>query len=254
MYALKPLARYWPLLWAIWVPVIYAGTVPDPGEVSAIEVRIEPDNLEQFGFDLSAIDLADRVRLNLAEWNYPLPDKGPYSHQLQVNIGEIVHSETPVGFSFSSGNSNPRALDFQKADVLPIECVFGKQGGEDVIAESKSTYSARPFAKGHGSAEMTDKLIDLISTTCFNLLEELPKHQPNPQTSTTTFEPKWMPDVRVEVKETPVVKETPAVPGTPVQGTDKTESKTETGGEVTKEIIIHNQGTPLIFKFGHDRL
>jgi len=247
MYAIKRLVSCWALIWMVWPITVWAGAVPDLSEVSAIEVQISPDNLDQFGFDVSRAELAARVRSNLAEWDYPLPDKGPYSHHLKATIGKIVYSETPVGFSFSSGNSDPRALDFQKADVLPIECVFAQETDENILAENKSTYSARPFAKGHGRDQMADKLIDLISTTCFNLLEELPKHKPESKASTTTFKPKWMPDVRVEVKETPVV------PVAPVSA-EKIESQDASSGEVTKEIIIHNQGTPLIFKFGHDRL
>lgn len=223
--------------------IALAETPAGSDSINAIQFELAAEHLQQFGFTLSAADIAARVRSNLAEWEYPFPDSGPYSHRLRARIGEITHSDTPVGFSFSSGNSNPRSLDFQKADVLPVECLFSKTNDDKVIAEAKSTFSAHSLNSEHGQAHVTDKLVDQISTACLNLLEDLPRPQSQQRTNTSSFKPKWMPDVRVEVKEVPVA---------PASDAAVTAIKPN-NVEVKKEIIIHNQGTPVIFTFGHER-
>ncbi len=223
--------------------IALAETPADSDRINAIQFELASENLQQFGFTLSATDLAARVRGNLAEWEYPFPDSGPYSHKLQARIGEITHSDTPVGFSFSSGNSDPRSMDFQKADVLPVECSLSRSDNDAVIAEAKSTFSAHSLNSEHGQGHVTDKLVDQISTACLNLLEDLPRPQSQQRANTSSFKPKWMPDVRVEVKEVPVV---------PAGDAAATAIKPN-NVEVKKEIVIHNQGTPVIFTFGHER-
>ncbi len=232
-------------------PQIPAQTESGASAIGAIEMQVSDDNLEQFGLAVSVSELASHLRENLAEWNYPLPVRGPYSHRLLAKVGKIEHGDTPVGFSFSSGNSDPRALDFQKADVLPVACELRKIDDDALIAEAKSTFSARPLSREYGQTRVTEKLIDQIGTACLNLLEELPQPAStrSQRATSSSFKPKWMPDVRVEVKEVPAVtpRSEPASAGEP-------EPK-ETGSnvEVKKEIIIHNQGNPVIFTFGHER-
>lgn len=212
--------------------------------IQAIQFELAADHLQQFGFNLQASALAARVRGNLTEWEYPLPAAGPYSHRLQAAVGKIVHGDTPVGLSFSSGNSDPRATDFQKADVLPVTCVFRSLDTDAIIAEAKSTFSARPLLGEYGETRIADKLVDQIGTACLNLLEDLPRPQTLKRATSSTFKPKWMPDVRVEVKETPL----------PASGENAAGSTQDANNvEVKKEIIIHNQGTPVIFTFGHER-
>ncbi|MCQ8129154.1 hypothetical protein [Methylomonas rivi] len=236
-------ARLGMLIGALMSASALADTPVGGDSINAIQFELADENLQQFGFMLSAPEIAARVRGNLAEWEYPFPEHGPYSHRLQAQVGEIVHGDTPVGFSFSSGNSDPRAMDFQKADVLPVECVFRRGDNGAVIAEAKSTFSAHALSAEHGQAHVTDKLVDQISTACLNLLEDLPRPQSQTRVHTSLFKPKWMPDVRVEVKEVPVV---------PAGDAAATAIKPN-NVEVKKEIIIHNQGTPVIFTFGHER-
>lgn len=221
-----------------------ADTAPTGSDsINGIKFDLASEHLQQFGFPLAAEAIAARVRANLAEWEYPFPDSGPYSHRLQAQVGEIVHGDTPVGFSFSSGNSDPRSMDFQKADVLPVECRLSRSDNDAVIAEAKSTFSAHSLSAEHGQAHVTEKLVDQISTACLNLLEDLPRPQSEVRANTSSFKPKWMPDVRVEVKEVPVV---------PAGDAAATAIKPN-NVEVKKEIVIHNQGTPVIFTFGHER-
>lgn len=117
-------------------------------------------------------EMVAQVSGNLADWGYPIGIKGsqPFSHTLTPEAGLIELSETPPGFSFSFGNSDPRAIDFQKANVLPISCEL-----TSIAHPEQSTYLHMDFAAGNlfdkqtGISISPDKLVDHISTVCFNL-------------------------------------------------------------------------------------
>ncbi|MDT4329854.1 hypothetical protein ACQE3D_04540 [Methylomonas sp. MS20] len=210
--------------------------------LQAVAFSVADDNLRQFGFALESAALADRVRDNLAEWEFPLPVQGPFSHSLQAKLGKVAHRETPVGFSFSSGNSDPRATDFQKADVLPITCILRDAGNQAVLIERESTFSAHAFGKDVAQSYVTDKLVDQISTACLDVLEHAPLPKTEGRVKTALFKPKWMPDVRVEVRE-----------GQGTVDANGVAQPAAVGDEPKKEVIIHNQGNPVIFTFGHER-
>lgn len=210
--------------------------------LQAIEFVLADENLKQFGVEVEPAQIAERVRANLTEWEFPLKAQGPYSHRLQARLGKVAHRETPVGFSFSSGNSDPRATDFQKADVLPITCTLRDAGNQAVLIERESTFSAHALDKDVVPARIADKLVDQIGTACLDVLEHAPLPKQPGRARTELFKPKWMPDVRVEVRE--------------VQGpidANGVAQPAAVGDEPKKEIIIHNQGTPVIFQFGHER-
>lgn len=211
--------------------------------LKAVEFSIASDNLSQFGVALDANSLAERVRTNLSEWEFPLPAQGPFTHILQAKLGKVLRRETPVGFSFSSGNSDPRAVDFQKADVLPVTCTLRDADTQALVVERESTFSAHALDKEAKPERIADKLVDQIGTACLDVLEHAPSTQPQGLVKPSSFRPKWMPDVRVEVRETPVTHPVSAASG-------QTPPVAE---ESKKEVIIHNQGTPVIFSFGHER-
>lgn len=211
--------------------------------LKAVEFSIASDNLSQFGVALDANSLAERVRTNLSEWEFPLPAQGPFTHILQAKLGKVLRRETPVGFSFSSGNSDPRAVDFQKADVLPVTCTLRDADTQALVVERESTFSAHALDKEAKPERIADKLVDQIGTACLDVLEHAPSIQPQGLVKPSSFRPKWMPDVRVEVRETPVTHPVSAASG-------QTPPVAE---ESKKEVIIHNQGTPVIFSFGHER-
>jgi len=210
--------------------------------LQAIEFVLAEDNLRQFATAIDAAPIAERVRANLTEWEFPLAAKGPYSHRLQAKLSKVSHRETPVGFSFSSGNSDPRATDFQKADVLPISCTLRDAGNQAVLLERESTFSAHALDKDVLPARIVDKLVDQIGTACLDVLEHAPLPKQAGRLKTELFKPKWMPDVRVEVREVSGAVDANGVA-----------QPAAVGDEPKKEIIIHNQGTPVIFQFGHER-
>lgn len=175
-----------------------------------------------------------RITRNLADWGYPIGDKDKpvFSHSLTAEIGLLEYSTTPTGLSFSAGNSDPRAIDFQKANVLPISCEL-----KSIAQPEQTAFLTMDFAAGSLISE--NQLVDHISTVCFNLLSELnwpdkAKNQPS-----SSIKPGWIPEVHIESVSTPVQA-------------GKTDSS-DKPSEERKQIIIHNQGSPVIFSFGHER-
>jgi hypothetical protein len=218
----------------------------DPAAITAITFSLADENIEQFGFNLSRQQIAEQVSKNLAEWQFPVKlADSHYSHTLEARLDKIVHQETPVGFSFSSGNADPRAADFQKTDVLPISCRLSKIGSTGSPVEHKMTFSAHGLFTDSSQTKITEKLIDQISTTCFDLLDDLKIPTPDKKPETTSFKPTWMPTVQVVVKQ---------VPGTVnTEKPDAGDSDNETNKVSDKELIINNQGSPLTLHLGHER-
>lgn len=210
----------------------------DTTSIKKIEFKIGTIKQSSLPSMLHQQDTVARVSKNLAAWGYPIAvnDKQTVSHTLTAEIGLIERGETPAGFSFSAGNSDPRAIDFQKMKILPISCELAS-----IAQPGQTVYLHMEFAAGDSSSE--DKLVDHISTVCFNLLSELDwpdKIQNQPSSSS---QPGWVPEVRIETIASPNEGEKTDVHGKTVTSTS----------EGRKQIVIHNQGTPVIFSFGHER-
>jgi hypothetical protein len=88
----------------------------DTASIQQIEFKIGTIKQASLTTTLDRQDMIARISANLAGWGYPIGNKDNrvFSHRLSAEIGAIEHSGTPTGFSFSAGNSDPRALDFQK--------------------------------------------------------------------------------------------------------------------------------------------
>ncbi len=219
----------------------------DFSTIGRIEVQINADDPS-----VLPIDLADKVSKNLAGWEYPIGAKSgqAISHVLKAQVGTIEHASTPSGFSFSAGNSDPRAMEFQKTDVLPINCtltsiIHPEQASELSMGFTASKTDRRAFA--------LDKLSDHISTVCFNLLREVKWPEAGKNEEYSTIKPSWMPEIRIENKSIPVEKPKVSNSSTSDKTTEDEPVTIEEGSEQRKEIIIHNQGTPVILHFGHER-
>lgn len=196
------------------------------------------------------------VGKNLADWNYPVgaKDGAAFSHVLKATVESVEYGNTPPGFSFSSGNSDPRAMDFQKTFVLPITCQLTSIDHPEQTSELKLGFSADQTSKFFLSS---DKLADHISTVCFNLLTELKwPEKPKKDTDEKTIKsPGWIPEIRIETKETPPTESVHKL--TPIKNSsdkvDDVESSTPSNAEPRKQIIIYNQGSPVILELGHQR-
>ncbi|MCK9397120.1 MAG: hypothetical protein M0Q44_16210 [Methylobacter sp.] len=209
----------------------------DTASVKRIEFRIGTVKQPSLKPVLAQQDAVARIGKNLAGWGYPVgtEDHQVFSHTLTAEVGLIEHSETPPGFSFSSGNSDPRAIDFQKANVLPISCELAS-----IAQPAQSTYLNMDFVAGNATNEA--QLVDHISTVCFNLLSELNWPDKSQNRPSSSNKPGWIPEVRIETVASPDEAGKADAPGK------------EKEGEGRKQIIIHNQGSPVILKFGHERL
>ena len=218
----------------------------DTASVKRIEFKTGKMNPSLLSSTMPQQEMIAQVSGNLAGWGYPVGSKGneAFTHTLRAEIGSVELSETPPGFSFSVGNSDPRAIDFQKADVLPISCEL-----TSIAHPEQTTYLHMDFAAGNLFDKQTvhaisaDQLVDHISTVCYNLLSELvwpvkPQNQP-----ASNLKPSWIPEVRIETVTSPVEAGKAVVPGKTVTGNN----------EGRKQIVIQNQGSPVIFSFGHER-
>lgn len=225
----------------------------DKGLVKAIDFRLGEDNLEALELNASLTTLEDRIRKNLSEWNFPLriePGKA-YSHNLYAVVGRAVHQSTPVGFSFSAGNSDPRASEFQKADVIEIGCSLTSVDEPQQSVQQTMEFDVQPINDGRNKAKAMELLVDHVSTVCFNLLDDLELEKPIQADAPVVAKPGWMPEIRVETVTAPAAAEiTKSAPAVPEQ-TAKPAGKKEDEGR--KQVIIHNQGTPVILKFGYER-
>ncbi len=201
------------------------------------------NNPEFLGQALPQADISKTVTNNLSEWGYQFvdPQSNEYTHDLTIHIGSISFGSTPAGFSFSSGNSNPRSLDFQKATILPLTCSLMPKGQKLQRAELVMQVMAEEYKGSNilpvSSTKMITRISDDISTTCFNLLSSLSIKTIQNKSTTNITTPRWMPKIRVEIENT----------------VETTNQNKNLNAEPRKRVIIHNQGTPVIFKFGPDR-
>ncbi len=228
----------------------------DKSSITAIEFKLDNENGQQLGSAQAQKQIAERVIKNLAEWHFPVKQSDKhYSHTLTAKLDPITHQSTPVGFSFSQGNADPRSPEFQKADVLPISCSLRKTGSHEAPIEHEMTFSTQGLFSNNNPAQTIDKLVDEITTTCFNLLDDLkiPVTTTTNPIETINFKPSWMPSVQIVVK--PVPKLSPEPISSEKAGTNSSPSSpaNDPEQESDKEMIINNQGSPLTLHMGHER-
>jgi hypothetical protein len=226
-----------------------------PGQIE-LEIQADDSSVQTESLNLS-------VGNNLREWDYPVAvNNQSTSHLLKASVGKLTRGSTPTGLSFSAGNSDPRALDFQKMDVLPISCQLQSKVHPEQAGELSMDFMADKEDKEYLSA---DQLADHISTVCYNLLTGVKwplKAKPEENGKKKLNAPEWMPEIRIEDKVTtedpinsipptpaPIAKEA-AKPDNDAGAEPKIEIKND---EPRRQIIIHNQGAPVILDFGYQR-
>ncbi len=236
----------------------------DKQTIKAIDLQLNQQPLIKLGLsDAKALRAA--VIANLSQWRFPLQTENgqAYTHTLTVEIGDNKYDQTPVGFSFSSGNSDPRSPDFQKAYVTPIQCRLTANTNPKQEERLEMTFSTPPTSIS--SQKLQETLADNISSVCFDLLDSL-KFLPPPtaaQAAATATQPTWMPSVQVETvpiepqpkaenapTPTPAATIAPTAVASPAPAAAPIPAEPP---ETRKQVIIHNQGTPVIIKFGYDR-
>lgn len=227
----------------------HKGSSFDLSQVNKMAFSFE-SNSEFLATALPQADISKKVTSNLSEWGYQFIGHGTsdYTHDLSIHIGSIRRGATPVGFSFSSGNPDPRALEFQKATILPLTCSLMPKGQSlqraDLVMEVMAEEYKGSNIVSVSEQQMISRLTDDISTTCFNLLDSLniKTLQNESSSGAKIIRPTWVPKIRIEIEN---IAET--------DSPNKKLNNKKISPEPRKRIIIHNQGTPVIFKFGPDR-
>lgn len=221
----------------------------DTSAVKLIQLDIETIDRQALGISAARQDMTEQVRKNLTEWGYPIEitDGKAYTHTLKARVEPIEHgASTPTGFSFSTGNSDPRAVDFQKADVLPVSCELTSithPEQSEMLSMSFTANSMPWVGKQSRYVISSEKLVDRVSTVCFNLLNDLKWLDKTHNPAVPVIKPSWIPEIRIETLE-----EAEAIKGIKKPVNDASETR-----QGRKQIIIHNQGSPVIIKFGHER-
>ncbi len=229
----------------------------DSTTVTKIAVRFSADQLGDLAALIVIPELEQRVSSHLTEWHYPMTTTHTEkaSHQLTATMGAIQRDVPPVGFSFSSGNYDPRSLNFQKARVLPLTCELSSNSTPLQQAVLKTTVSAEDYLSNEYSAsDKQTKISNEISTVCFNLLSGLKVSTPSATNETPLSKPRWLPNVSIEVKPISTLTSQPSHQVD--TSADHVEQKTPViveQDEERKQMIIHNQGSPLILELGHQR-
>jgi hypothetical protein len=91
-------------------------------------------------------------------------------------------------------------------------------------------------------------LVNDISTICFNLLSSLKINTLPYEKNLYSTKPGWFPDIRVEIVNDADDSTTPENTAQPAASQDIQKPTSS-----RKRMIIHNQGSPVIIKFGHER-
>jgi len=199
-----------------------------------------------------------------------------YGHLLAARVYSVRTGSTPAGFSMSFGDSDPRAQDFQRAEIVSISCA---------LVNTQSSREEASFREDK-PAKGVEPLAGDIRAVCARLLAELGVTRKVAQNEPSgLIDP--APAVRVEI--VPAEEETAATP-VPDTAEDSLESekppsqpsglnsapsenvpapepspasapptkspvtvKPSTGNEGRKQVKIINPGNTVILEFGPDR-
>jgi len=208
-----------------------------------------------FGIQLPTDEIAKNVSANLAEWGYSFKPTSlhDYSHDLTASISSVSYGSTPFGLSFGLGTSNPRSPNFQKANVFSITCSLvpkGQQESAELIMEIKENNYRKDASNHKEKKKIIDLLTNDISTACYNLLSSLNIKTQQKDGLSQKSKPNWIPEIRIEIENIPASSHSATNKTTKITSLNSTPPL---NSEPRKRIIINNQGSPVIFKFGPDR-
>jgi hypothetical protein len=225
---------------------------------SALEAlsRHVKDGLRQTGYNVAAA--SDRGRTN-AEITHLIEEKDTqdpilkdYSQVLAVKVHSAQKGKTPLGFSLTFGDSDPRAQGFQKTNLTPISCTL--LDARD-LREQASLTDYRPALNpqlDQGTIYAKD-----IQVVCHTLLaklgvdrsmteEDLPARSRLSKGSQEQEEGTG--SNKYSTEET-IARSRPSMESAKSEKT--IERSSDSQGR--KQIKILNQGNILILEFGHNR-
>jgi hypothetical protein len=221
----------------------------DVNAIKLIQLNIASIDPQALATATAKQDMTEQTGKNLADWGYPIETMTgkAYTHLLKASVNPVEHSaSTPKGFSFSTGNPDPRAQDFQKTDVLPVSCELTsiEHPEQSRLLSMSFTIPGSPWLGQQNSYPVSsNNLVDHISTVCFNLLNDLKWPKDQEKLSPQLIKSGWMPEIRIETIDEPADQTKALKP-------DNEVSETKEG---RKQITVHNQGSPVTIKFGYER-
>lgn len=262
--------------------------IPLPNAVRSIRLQLTPEQLGPASEVGRISELSNAIGRNLRSHGYPVYEGDParaghaaYTHVMGARVSAPEKRSTPPGLSFTFGSSDPRALDFQKADVVSITCLLGSVEKPNEAVTLKGDFALEVglgnwFESRRAPASMAF-YTDRIGTVCLNLLTNLGILKA--ATPESAAQAPWTPEVRVEVRDKPgsdddnvlpwvsspapaavaepvpaAVNQVAAPAAAPVPATDavKTEVRTPQISD-RKQVVIHSRGNPVILEFGYER-
>ncbi|MBN2702477.1 MAG: hypothetical protein JXR29_13610 [Methylothermaceae bacterium] len=256
----------------------HRGTLPRADAIQGIVFRLAPDSPTRLEApDRQILEMAVSRKLAASgfavEVDDPTEGAKAASHVLEARIGRMEKKATPAGFSLSFGDSNPRALAFQKANVLPVTCTLRATDRPDESASLFMDFVAHtdPDQADSDPEKQLAIYADHIATVCFNLLEHLnTRKEQLPRAGGE--ETQWVPEIRIESvpkSEPPKSEPSKPAPAASVSNTPPAKDSSPARAPATedsrhqsppapeptdrKRIIIRNQGSPVILDFGYER-
>ncbi len=209
--------QYLPLL----LLISGCASIPEPSEpinfdynaIETIEFKLQPlpeskgvSNNTEWTETIST-----EISQRFAEAGYPVHNSltqktEPTTHTLNAQVEESKTTQTQPGFSLDFGNSNPRAVNFQKTLSAPINCSLTSTKDPSQSISLKELKSVpNPFENiGSNRQKINRKLtrfyVENIGSTCHNLLNKIRTKQPAIAKSTKKSADTFSPSIRIETK------------------------------------------------------
>jgi hypothetical protein len=151
---------------------------------------------------------------------------------MEARVGPVARKSVPPGLSFSLGDSDVRAPEFQKADVQGISCLLSAW---NALGEAVRLSGYFAVEKGFGELlvgkperESAAFYMGRIGVVCLNLLSELKIERP--KAKAVGAAPAWAPEVRIEVRNKPE----PGVAAAPEKKPDTSKPASQSAQETLK--------------------
>jgi hypothetical protein len=220
---------------------------------SALEAlsRHVKDGLRQRGYNVAAA--SDRGRTN-AEITHLIEEKDTqdpilkdYSQVLAVKVHSAQKGKTPLGFSITFGDSDPRAQGFQKTNLTPISCTL--LDAKDLREQASLTdYRSALNQLDQGTIYAKD-----IQGVCHTLLAKLGVDRTGEDLPARSRLSKGSQEEgtgsnKSSTEET-IARSRPSMES--AKSEETVERSSDSQGR--KQIKILNQGNTLILEFGHNR-
>lgn len=255
-------------LYRLWLPALLCAALraaADTGPLLSLDIA--DANLPQFRHFAGVPALSGQVQTGLEAMGYRFAGPGETGYRLTAMLGLLGRQATPVGFSFNSGDSNPRGLNFQTALVLPVHCGLSRPGAGAAEAATDRNVAAGEDLLDAAADKLNAALAEQIVATCLETLQQAKLPGTPAAAAQQDFHPALPIAIQVENRPEPAGNGGDGNGnGAPAAQRDQDSGQTQgaagtapaaaaqpAGDAADKRIIIYNRGTPIILQFGPDR-